>query len=233
MTTEKYRVLLVEDEDKTASSLKQGLEEHGYEVHVASNGLKGLEKFRSANYDLVISDIIMPELNGIELCAKIREAGVDTPLLLITALGMTQDKVTGFEAGADDYLVKPFAFEEFIMRVKALIKRSKGNENKAQSLRYEDIEIDMDTHRLTRSGKYIELTPKEFALMVYLIKNKEKVVTRKEIAEKVWDIKFDTGTNVIDVYVSYLRKKIDKDFPLKLIHTKVGVGYMLHREQVM
>lgn len=221
------RILLVEDEVKTAQSLKDGLEENHFEVELAYDGQTGLQLALKTPYQLIISDIILPHLNGLELCAKVREGGIQTPLLMLTALGTTEDKVTGFDSGADDYLVKPFAFEELLARVRALLKRGSGIVNTFNILRFADLELNLDSKTAFREGKEISLTAREFALMEYFMRNKGKVVSKTDIAEKVWDITFDTGTNVIEVYINYLRNKIDKDFSHKLIHTVHGMGYVL------
>lgn len=221
------KILLIEDEVKTAQALMKGLNENGFEVDVAYEGETGLFLARENKYSVIVSDIVMPRLNGLELCARLREYGIQTPLLMLTALGTTDDKLTGFDKGADDYLVKPFAFEELVARIKVLAKRNLPDTHSANTLTFSDLVLDLDSKILFRSGKEISLTAKEFALMEYLIRNKKKVVSKVDIAEKVWDITFDRGTNVIEVYVNYLRKKIDKDFPTKLIHTIHGMGYVL------
>ena len=224
------KLLLIEDEPKTVQSLKQGLEEDGYEVDIAYDGLIGRHLAKNNSYQLIISDIIIPGINGIELCREIRESGDNTPILMLTALGTTDDKVTGLDAGADDYLVKPFEFKELLARVRALTKRGSTVAHTAQILKFADLEISFDAKTVHRSGNKINLTAREFNLLVYLIRNQGRVISKVEIAEQVWDIGFDTGTNVIEVYVNYLRKKIDKDYPVKLIHTQFGMGYVLKIE---
>ncbi|MCE7038918.1 response regulator transcription factor [Dyadobacter sp. CY312] len=224
------KLLLIEDEPKTVQSLKQGLEEDGYEVDIAYDGLIGKQLAKNNTYQLIISDIIIPGINGIELCREIRSWGDETPILMLTALGTTDDKVTGLDAGADDYLVKPFEFKELVARVRALTKRGSGILHTAQLLRFADLEVSLDAKTVHRSGNKINLTAREFNLLVYLIRNQGRVVSKVEIAEQVWDIGFDTGTNIIEVYVNYLRKKIDKDYPVKLIHTQFGMGYVLKVE---
>ncbi|MCF0069247.1 response regulator transcription factor [Dyadobacter sp. CY261] len=224
------KLLLIEDEPKTLQSIRQGLEENGYEVDIAYDGLIGKQLARSNVYQLIISDIIIPGINGIELCREIRSWGDETPILMLTALGTTDDKVTGLDAGADDYLVKPFEFKELLARVRALTKRGSTVSHTAQVLRFADLEISLDAKTVHRSGNKINLTAREFNLLVYLIRNQGRVISKVEIAEQVWDIGFDTGTNVIEVYVNYLRKKIDKDYPVKLIHTQFGMGYVLKVE---
>ncbi|GAB3181471.1 response regulator [Telluribacter humicola] len=221
------KLLLIEDEPKTLQSLKQGLEENGFEVDVAYDGLIGLQIAKRNTYQLIISDIIIPGINGIELCRELRKLGNQTPILMLTALGTTDDKVTGFDAGADDYLVKPFEFKELMARVRALTKRAGSVTQTAQTLGFADLEVNLDAKTVHRSGIKIELTAREFNLLVYLIRNQGRVVSKAEIAEQVWEIDFDSGTNIIEVYVNYLRKKIDRDFPTKLIHTQFGMGYVL------
>ncbi len=224
------RVLIIEDEVKTVQSLKKGLEEHQMVVEFAHDGLSGKQLAEKGGFDVIVSDVIMPRLTGFDLVKSLRGAGVDTPILLLTAMGATDDKVTGFEAGADDYLVKPFEFKELLMRIRALARRGKEGSPPKSILVFADLEMNLDAKTCHRSGKKIELTPKEFALMEYLIRNQGRVISKTEIAEKVWDINFDTGTNVIEVYVSYLRNKLDRPFNKKLIHTVFGLGYVLKEE---
>jgi two-component system copper resistance phosphate regulon response regulator CusR len=224
------KILLVEDEPKVVKFIKKGLEEHGYETEVAYDGQMGERLALKGNYDLIILDIILPHLNGYELCKRIREQSVQVPVLMLTALGTTDDKISGFDVGADDYLVKPFEFAELLARIKALAKRSTGLLQTSNLIKIADLELDLDKKSAKRGDKNIELTAKEFALLKFLMKNKGKVISRAEIAEKVWDITFDTGTNVVDVYINILRKKIDKDFEHKLIHTRIGLGYSMNEQ---
>ncbi len=224
------KLLLIEDEPKTLQSLRQGLEENGYEVDIAYDGLIGLQLAKRGGYVLIISDIIMPGMNGLELCREFRKADQHTPILMLSALGTTDDKVTGLDVGADDYLVKPFEFKELLARVRALTKRSSGVAQTSNILRFADLEVNLDAKTVFRSGTKIELTVREFNLLVYLIRNQGRVISKAEIAERVWDMNFDSGTNVIEVYVNYLRKKVDRDFPVKLIHTQFGMGYVLKTE---
>jgi len=221
------RILVVEDEPKVASFVKRGLEENGFSSEIAVDGLMGKRMFDTGSFDLVILDLNLPYKNGIELCKEIRMTDQKIPVLMLTALGTTEDKLTGFESGADDYLVKPFEFRELLARIRALLKRISVAETGGNILTLLDLEVNLNTYEVTRNGKTIDLTQKEFALLVYFLRNKGKVVTRMEIAENVWDINFDTGTNIIDVYVNFLRKKMDKDFSQKLIHTQTGIGYIL------
>ena len=223
----KTRILVVEDEPKVASFVKCGLEENGYSCEIAYDGLMGKRMFDAGNYDLLILDINLPYKNGIELCKEIRITNQKVPIIMLTALGTTEDKLSGFDSGADDYLVKPFEFRELQARIRSLLKRISIAENGGNLLTVLDLEVNLNTYEVTRGEKKIDLTHKEFALLVYLLQNKGRVVSRIDIAEKVWDINFDTGTNIIDVYVNFLRKKIDKDFSHKLIHTQTGVGYIL------
>ncbi|HNR19053.1 MAG TPA: response regulator transcription factor [Bacteroidia bacterium] len=220
------KLLLIEDEPKLTAHIKQGLEEHGFTTDIALNGLDGWNKVHVENYATIILDINLPEKNGLEICRDLRKEKNETPVLMLTARGTTENKVNGFEAGADDYLVKPFEFAELLARVKALTKRSASSTSQSQLLSYADVLLNKQTKSAQRKGKTIELTAKEFLLLKYFLENPERVISRQELAEKVWDIKFDTGTNVIDVFVNYLRKKIDKDYADKLIHTKVGFGYI-------
>ncbi|HTQ63413.1 MAG TPA: response regulator transcription factor [Puia sp.] len=224
-------ILLIEDEVRIAELIKRGLEEQGFSVTVAFDGALGRKLATSNHYDIIITDIILPNLNGIDLCKEIRNVKPDIPIIMLTALGTTDDKVEGFDAGADDYLVKPFELRELHVRIRALLKRNSSKTN-AQGflLKYGDVELNLHTKVVKRNGKEIELTPKELKLLVYMMQNPERVLSRSEIAEKVWETTFDTGTNFIDVYINYLRKKIDKDFPIKLIHTKPGLGFIFKQD---
>lgn len=220
-------ILIVEDEKRVADLLKIGLEENGYQAVVAYDGLMGLRLFRSGTYHLVISDIILPKMDGFELCKEIRKCNEHVPILMLTALGSADDKLEGFDAGADDYMVKPFDFRELNARVRVLLKRSAERVATTPGhICYADISVNLDMREVRRAGVTIKLSPKEYNLLVYMIENAEKVITRVEIAENVWNTHFDTGTNFIDVYINYLRKKVDKDFDRKLIHTKPGVGFI-------
>jgi len=227
---DEIRILLVEDEKKIAQALKTGMEEQGFYVMLAYDGTMGEKFFNNYNFDLVILDINLPDINGYTLSRIIRQKKKNIPILMLTALGTVEDKIEGFEAGADDYLVKPFAFKELLARIKSLVRRSMNGIVAGNILRIADLEINLDNKEVTRAGNRILLTAKEFQLLEYLVKNKNKVVSRADIAGKVWDIGFDTGTNVIDVYINFLRKKIDKDYPVKLIHTQIGMGYIMKEE---
>jgi two-component system copper resistance phosphate regulon response regulator CusR len=227
MNQQNIRILVVEDEPKVASFVKRGLEENGFTCEIAYDGLMGKRMFDAGDYDLLILDINLPYKNGIALCKEIRSSDQKIPVIMLTALGTTEDKLSGFDSGADDYLVKPFEFRELLARIRSLLKRISVAETGENILKLLDLEVNLNNYEVTRGGRKIDLTQKEFALLVYLLRNKGKVVSRMDIAENVWDINFDTGTNVIDVYVNFLRKKMDKDFSQKLIHTQTGVGYIL------
>ena len=220
-------ILIVEDDDRLATLIKRVLEENDYESKIAYDGMMGLKLARQHDYDLIITDVILPKMDGIEMCKALRLSKPDVPVIMLTALGTTDDKVEGFDAGADDYLVKPFEFRELQVRIRALLKRG-GSRSKTQGtlLTYADLVINNQTKTATRSGIEINLTPKEFKLLLYMVENSDRVLSRTEIAEKVWETHFDTGTNFIDVYVNYLRKKVDRDFEVKLIHTKPGMGFI-------
>ncbi len=227
---DEIRILLVEDEKKIAAALKTGMEEQGFYVMIAYDGTMGEKLFINYDFDLVILDINLPDINGYTLSKTIRQKNKNIPILMLTALGTVEDKIEGFEAGADDYLVKPFAFKELLARIKSLLRRTVKGLPTSHILRIADLEINLESKEVTRAGNRISLTAKEFQLLEYLVQNKNKVVNRADIAGKVWDIGFDTGTNVIDVYINFLRKKIDKDYPVKLIHTQIGMGYILKEE---
>lgn len=221
-------ILIVEDEKRVADLLKIGLEENGYQTMVAYDGAMGLRLFQSNSFQLVISDIILPKLDGFELCKEIRKVNERIPILMLTALGSADDKLEGFDAGADDYMVKPFDFRELNARVKVLLKRNAETVVRPpEQITYADLSVNLNLREVARNNIAIKLSPKEYNLLLYMLENAEKVITRVEIVEKVWNTHFDTGTNFIDVYINYLRKKIDKDFGKKLIHTKPGVGFIL------
>ncbi|MEI7586339.1 response regulator transcription factor [Runella sp.] len=221
------KVLIVEDEPKLAGFVKKGLEEQAWEVDVAYDGQMGSSLALSNPYDVIILDVNLPKVNGFQLATLLRNENIRTPILMLTALGTLGDKLAGFDAGADDYLVKPFEFQELIVRLRALQKRSSESGSVSNLLKIADLELDLNERVARRDGNRIELTAKEFGLLEYFMRNRGRVVSRVDIAEKVWDIHFDTGTNTIDVYVNFLRKKIDRDFPQKLIHTVVGMGYIM------
>jgi two-component system, OmpR family, copper resistance phosphate regulon response regulator CusR len=220
------KILIVEDEPKVAQFLKNGLEENGYEAELAYDGLSAEKLVKSNSYDMFILDIIIPGINGLELCKRLKNINPSLPVLMLTALGTTDDKITGFDAGANDYLVKPFEFRELLARVKVLLKKTEKPQDKQNILTVSDLELDLERKVAKRADTYIDLTAKEFSLLEFFMRNSGRVLSRVDIAEKVWDIKFDFGTNVVDVYVNFLRKKIDKGFDKKLIHTRVGFGYV-------
>jgi DNA-binding response OmpR family regulator len=219
-----YRILLAEDEPKLGQVVKQELIRQGYETDIATDGLLAEKLFKQHIYSLILLDINLPFKNGIELCKVFRQTNKEIPIIMLTALDQIQDKVNAFNYGADDYIVKPFHFEELFARIKVFLKRT---ETVFEKIVIADLEIDMSDKAVTRAGKPVILTSKEFTLLVLLAKAKGKVVSKHEILEKVWDLSFDTGTNTIEVHISFLRNKIDKPFDIKLIHTKQGFGYFL------
>lgn len=221
------RILVVEDEPKVAAFLRQGLEESGYDVLSAYDGHMGERLALKEAVDLVMLDVAMPGKSGTEVCRAIRQGGGTMPILMLTALGTTDDKVLGLDAGADDYLVKPFEFKELLARIRSLTRRGSAVHEEADRLTYHDLELDLAKKEALRGGIRIQLTAKEFALLEYLMRNPERVLSRAQISERVWDIDLDTGTNVVDAYIKLVRKKVDRNFEPKLIHTRVGMGYML------
>jgi two-component system copper resistance phosphate regulon response regulator CusR len=224
------KLLVVEDEPKTLQAIQQGLEESQFEVDIAYDGLIAKRLALKNNYAGIITDLILPGLNGYELCRQLRAEGITTPILMLTALSETEDKIAGFDSGADQYLTKPFQFTELLARVRSLTKRGTQVMMTAQMLRYGGIEMNLDTKTVMRDGQSIDLTAREFALLEFLMRNQGRVLSKPAIAEQVWDLNFDTGTNVVEVYINYLRKKIDRDFPKKLIHTQFGMGYVFKEE---
>jgi len=222
------RVLVVEDEKKVASFIKRGLEEEGYEVELAGDGAEGLGMIEQGGYALVLMDLMLPKMDGLEVIRKMREQEIHTPVLCLTAKDKVDDVVAGLDSGSDDYLTKPFAFAELLARVRALIRR--GSTDRGAEIVFADLRLDPVSHKVWRSDKEIDLTSKEYALLEYMMRNPNQTLTRSMIAEHVWDYTFDSFTNIIDVYVNYLRKKIDRDFDKKLIHTVRGVGYVLKED---
>ena len=218
------RILVVEDEKKIASFIRRGLKEEGYAVDVALDGEEGYRLICENDYDVILLDLMLPKLDGLTLCRQVRQDGVQTPIIMLTAKSAVADKVTGLDAGANDYLTKPFAFEELLARIRVVLRPTGQPPTKLQVA---DLSLDLLTHTVTRNGREIPLSAKEFALLEYLMRNAGTVVSRTMIYEHVWDIDFDTSTNVIDVYINYLRNKIDAGFEKKLIHTVRGRGYML------
>lgn len=224
-------ILVVEDDQRVAELIQRGLTEQGFKTTLAYDGLSGLKLAQQNEYDLIITDIILPKIDGLDLCKEIRLTQPEMPIIILTALGTTDDKVEGFDAGADDYLVKPFEMRELLVRIRAILKRNtKGMNPTGFILKYADLEMNLHTKIVKRNDQEINLTPKEFKLMEFMLQNPERVLSRVEIADKVWDTHFDTGTNFIDVYINYLRKKVDRDFDQKLIHTKSGMGFILKTE---
>ncbi len=222
------KILVVEDEKKVAKFLKQGLEEERYAVDVASDGLQGETLALSGDYDLIILDIFLPKKDGIVVLKGVRSKQLKTPILMLTARSSVEDKVEGLDSGADDYLSKPFAFAELVARVRSLLRR--GAAEKSTILKIQDLQLDTVTHKAKRADRAIELTGKEYALLEYLMRNVNRVLTRTILSEHIWNYNFDTGTNVVDVYVNHLRSKIDDGFEKKLLFTVRGVGYVLKDE---
>jgi two-component system copper resistance phosphate regulon response regulator CusR len=222
-----YKILIVEDESKVAAFIKMGLEECGYDTDIAYDGMMGKSLALSIQYDLIVLDINLPHINGFQLCKIIREKNLQIPILMLTALGRMEDKLRGFEYGADDYLAKPFEFKELIARIKALLKRNRTLPISAGIITIADLQINLDAKTITRAGIEIELRSKEYALLEYMAIRKGKVVSRSELIENVWGTNFDINSNVVDVYINFLRNKMDKDFTPQLIHTRVGMGYVL------
>lgn len=222
------KILLVEDEPRIADTLRMGLVENDFEIEIAYDGCLGLKLFQSTHFDLVVLDINLPGINGYELCKQIRVTNPEIPVIMLTALGALQDKIEGYDAGADDYIVKPFEFKELLMKIRVLLRRT-GNlyVPVGTILKAGDLVMNLETKVITREDSTISLTAKEFQLLEYLLRNKNRVVSRADIAINVWDIDFDTNTNIIDVYINYVRNKVDKPFERKLIHTQVGMGYVL------
>ncbi|HLY72063.1 MAG TPA: response regulator transcription factor [Puia sp.] len=222
------KILVVEDEKKIADTLKVGLTENGFYAEVAYDGLIAQKLFEAHAYDLVIVDINLPGMNGFELCKFMRSRNVNLPIIMLTSMSTLNDKIEGYNAGTDDYLVKPFEFRELIMKIRVLLKRTLSeNIPVGNILRAADLEVNLDSKEVKRNNIKINLTAKEFQLLEYFLRNKNRMLSRADIAVNVWDMDFDSNTNVIDVYVSYLRNKIDKNFPDKLIQTHVGMGYIL------
>jgi len=227
-------ILIVEDEPKVAAFIQKGLQENNYTVTLAYDGHYGSKLAIENAYDLIILDVILPVQSGIEVCKNIRNHNNRVPILMLTALGTTEDKVLGLDSGADDYLVKPFQFSELLARVRSLTRRNDGSPKikpESKFLRFADVLLDQEGKTVTRANQQIKLTAREFKLLEYFLKNTGKVLDRARIAENVWDINFDTGTNMIDVYVNYLRNKLDKPFHEKLIHTVVGMGYVMRIQE--
>jgi DNA-binding response OmpR family regulator len=225
-------ILLVEDEPNVISFVRQGLTEAGHEVSVAMDGVTGLQMVRSAAPDIVLLDIMLPGMNGVELCRTLRREKISTPVIMLTALGTSDNVVSGLENGADDYVVKPFKFAELLARIMAVTRRTAGTTSTpGYLLTIDDLTVDTRGKTVTRGGERITLTAKEYSLLEFLLRHRDQVFTRAQILERVWDINFDPSTNVVDVYINYVRRKIDREGSRRLIHTVVGIGYVLREEQ--
>lgn len=222
------RILVVEDEKKVASFIQRGLEGEGFSVEVAYDGESGVEMGSQSSFDLILMDVMLPKMDGLQAIKALREKGVESPVLCLTAKDTVEDIVAGLDSGSDDYLTKPFAFAELLARVRALVRR--GTQERGAEITYADLRLDPVAHKVWRSDSEIDLTAKEYALLEFFMRNPETTLTRTMIAEHVWDYTFDSFTNIIDVYVNYLRKKVDRDFSKKLIHTVRGIGYVLKEE---
>lgn len=225
-------VLLVEDEANVVSVIKRGLADHGITISVATDGLTGLQMATAHNFDVIILDVMLPTMDGIQLCKRIRATDNQVPILMLTALDSTENIVTGLESGADDYLAKPFKMAELAARLKTLMRRGGTNTNQPKNIYVSaDLELDADAKILTQNGQTVSLSPTEYRLMEYFLKNQKKVLSRIQILENVWDINFNMGTNVVDVYINYLRKKLDKTNLTRYIQTVFGMGYIMKDEQ--
>lgn len=229
---EKTSILIVEDEQRLATLLKKQFEDVGYHAEIANDGYIGKDMVEKNNYNLIILDINLPLINGYDLCKEIRKTNEDIPIIMLTAFSTADNKIVGFEAGADDYIVKPFDFRELLARVNVFLRRTSNTVNLAEKLTVADLEMDLNTKTVFRGQIKIDLTAKEFLLLETFLKNVNKLLTREFIIEQVWGIDFDPNTNIIDVYVNYLRKKIDKDFEQKLIHTKHGFGFYCSEKEI-
>ncbi|WP_261510465.1 response regulator transcription factor [Chryseobacterium paludis] len=233
------KIILIEDETSVVSFIKKGLQEKGYEISVAFDGRTGVQLVEANDFDLVILDIMLPEMNGLDVCKEIRKTNQHVPILFLTALGTSENIVLGLESGGDDYLVKPFKFIELVARIKSLLRRSIGNTTTQESLeseadseyvyRFSDLMVNDYTKKVTRAGDEVSLTSTEYKLLMYFLNNPEKVISRAEILDAVWGVNYELGTNVVDVYVNYLRKKLDSQDDQKLIHTVIGMGYVLKK----
>jgi DNA-binding response OmpR family regulator len=222
-------ILVIEDEAKVASFLKKGLQQSGYEIDLAADGEEGYEKIRNNSYDLILLDLMLPKISGLDLIPKIRESKPGIPIIALTAKASVEDRVHGLNSGCDDYLTKPFSFAELLARIQVQVRR--GDPSASLELRAADLILNPLKRKVTRGGKTIDLSNKEFSLLEYLLRNKDQIVTRNMIVEQVWDASFDNFTNVVDVYINYLRNKIDRDFEPRLIQTVRGVGYTLREKQ--
>lgn len=231
------KIVLIEDESSVVSFIKKGLQEFGYEISVAFDGSTGIKLVAENDFDLIILDIMLPDINGLQVCKEIRKNNKTVPILFLTALDSSENIVLGLESGGDDYLVKPFKFIELVARIKSLLRRSGGNtdestsaiENDEHTFQFADLKLNDYTKKVTRNGVEVSLTSTEYKLLLYFLNNPEKVISRSEILEAVWGVNYELGTNVVDVYVNYLRKKIDKQDDHKIIHTVIGMGYVLKK----
>jgi two-component system, OmpR family, copper resistance phosphate regulon response regulator CusR len=223
------KILIVEDEEKVANFIKKGFSIQGWESEIANDGRTALSLFANGTFDLIIVDVGLPDMSGLEVCQSLRKQNTTIPILMLTALGSLNDKLSGFENGVDDYMVKPFDFMELLVRIKALLKRCVQVVDNQKVLKVDDLELHLDEKIAYRAGNRIELTAKEFGLLEYLMRSRGRVCSKVDIAETVWDINFDRGTNYVEVYVNYLRNKIDKEYSNKLIHTVVGMGYTIKK----
>lgn len=217
------RVLVIEDNPKMATAIQKGLHEHGFAADASFSGFEGEDLAASGIYDVVLLDLMLPDRDGVEICRNLRRRGVRTKVIMLTALSTTEDKVQGLDAGADDYLIKPFEFEELLARIRALLRRGEASE--ARHIRYEGLELDLYSRSAKREEVAVELSNKEFGLLEYLMRNPNRVLSRTQIGEKVWDLTFEPSSNVVDVYISAIRRKLDRGFEKTLIHTVKGVGY--------
>ncbi|KQR95146.1 two-component system response regulator [Chryseobacterium sp. Leaf180] len=233
------KIVLIEDETSVVSFIKKGLQEKGYEISVAFDGLTGISLVQQNDFDLVILDIMLPEMNGLDVCKEIRKTNKNVPILFLTALGTSENIVLGLESGGDDYLVKPFKFIELVARIKSLLRRSNTAEKETSPeqnddhdvIRFADLSVNDYTKTVRRGGEEVSLTSTEYKLLMYFLNNPERVVSRAEILDAVWGVNYDLGTNVVDVYVNYLRKKVDTQEDKKLLHTVIGMGYVLKNPQ--
>lgn len=223
-------LLIIEDQAGLLEMMKLGLNENGFQVSVANNGMDGLKMLLNNEYSVAIVDLLLPGLHGLDICRKVRATGSLVPIIIVSALDSVEDRIAGLEVGADDYLPKPFNFNELMARIKALDRRKMASYNPTVRI-VDDLIVDFNNMTASRNGKNLNLTKKEFRLLDFFLKNELKVVTKSEIAKMVWDINFDTGTNIVEVYVNYLRNKLDKGFEKKLIHTKFGIGYIFNPQQ--
>jgi len=228
--SKKHKILIIEDEPGVTVFIKRGLVENNYLAEIALDGYVGLKMALANQYDLIILDLGLPNIDGLEICTTLREKQIDTPILMLTALGSIDDKLAGYKAGTDDYLVKPFEFAELLARIHAILKRVPGEKDRDYLACFADLVIDLTKKIVMRGDKRIDLTSREFNLLVYFVTNPGKIISREEIAREVWNINFNTGTNVIDVYVNLLRNKVDKNFQQKLLHTVVGMGYVMRED---